>query len=236
MSAVPANTFRLLAIEDDHVLGAHLHSHLARQGFDVTLCDDGRAGLELALRESFDLVLLDILLPGINGLDILARLREDGGLPVILLSALGAEQDRITGFSGGADDYLPKPFSMAELSVRIGAVLRRVELERNKPGPRAAGIAGLALDENRQDAHCNGRWLGLTGTEYRLLEQLLSQPGEAFDKPFLYQQVLNRGFGQHDRSLDMHVSHLRRKLERVGYARGELRTVWGQGYMFRELS
>ena len=224
---------RLLTIEDDPTLGAHLHSHLSQRGFAVTWCRDGREGLDQALSEAFDLVLLDVMLPGCSGLEALRQLRREQRVPVILMSALGAEQDRIAGFSQGADDYLPKPFSLAELSVRVEAVLRRVALER---GSQTLGSTPteLQMDPQKDDVGLDGQWAGLTGTEYRLLETFLGSQGETLSKPFLYQHVLHRPFTAHDRSLDMHVSHLRRKLQAIGYLRHQLHTVWGKGYVFAE--
>lgn len=225
-----AATARILAIEDDPVLASHLQDHLSHRGFDVTLQNDGAAGLEMACSGAFDLVLLDILLPGRNGLDALAELRRRRSVPVILMSALGAEQDRIAGFSQGADDYLPKPFAMAEMEVRIAAILRRVAYERRQP--ETLQMQGLQLDEGRSDARFADSWAQLTQTEYRLLEILLRHADEVLSKAFLYQQVLHRPFSTHDRVLDMHVSHLRRKLLAVGYQAGRIETVWGKGYLF----
>ena len=177
----------------------------------------------------FDLVLLDILLPGLNGLELLAQLRRKSPVPVIVVSALGDEQARIQGLIGGADDYLPKPFSMAELAVRVEALLRRVSLERHRPAlTETAG--GLVLDEASQGASYRHQDLGLTGTEFRLLQVLLEHRDQVLSKPFLYQAVLYRGWGRHDRSLDLHVSHLRRKLRAAGVSESTVRTVWGQGY------
>ncbi len=139
---------RLLAIEDDPTLGAHLFQHLNGSGFEVTWCRDGEEGLAAARSGGYDLILMDIMLPGRDGLEILRQLRQEQALPVILMSALGAEQDRIAGFSQGADDYLPKPFSLAELRVRIDAILRRIALERGgRAGPlrRTAGAALAAI-------------------------------------------------------------------------------------------
>ncbi|WP_107328263.1 response regulator transcription factor [Metapseudomonas otitidis] len=224
---------RILAIEDDPVLAAHLADHLGRRGFEVVLQHDGEAGLGLARREPFDLILLDILLPGRNGLEVLGELRRERGVPVILMSALGAEQDRIAGFSRGADDYLPKPFSLVELQVRVDAVLRRVAYERRGAVTAAAlEEPGLQFDEVKGDVACEGSWAGLTGTEYRLLETLVRHAEEVLSKAFLYQQVLHRAYSQHDRSLDMHVSHIRRKLVAAGYTNGRVETAWGKGYLF----
>ena len=232
MNSAPAA--RILAIEDDPLLAAHLNEHLARRGFAVTLRHDGETGLALAQAQDFDLILLDIMLPGRGGLEVLAELRSRRRVPVILMSALGAEQDRIAGFSQGADDYLPKPFSMSEMGVRIEAVLRRVAYERQVP-QACLGDGLLCFDEPRADVRHGAAWAGLTSTEYRLLELLWRHAEEVLSKPFLYQQVLRRAYSRHDRSLDMHVSNIRRKLQRIEYAACRLESVWGKGYLLTGL-
>ncbi|GGU78540.1 DNA-binding response regulator [Pseudomonas laurentiana] len=220
----------ILAIEDDPILGSYLHEQMQRSGFRVTWCRDGCEGLALATREPFDVVLMDILLPGLNGLDALSQLRARSSTPVILMSALGAEADRISGFQRGADDYLPKPFSMAELQVRVEAILRRVALERRYQQPEPMLSGELQFDERATDVCFEQRWAGLTPSEYRLLETLQRSAEEVLSKPFLYQQVLQRGYSRHDRSLDMHVSQIRRKLKGIGYLERQVLTVWGKGY------
>lgn len=232
MHTVSIHDSSILAIEDDPVLGAYLHEELQRGGFRVTWCRNGLEGLETAGREAFDVVLLDILLPGLNGLDALAQLRRRSATPVILMSALGAEADRISGFQRGADDYLPKPFSMAELRVRIEAILRRVALERRHQAPRDVLPGQLHFDDQACDVTLDGQAAGLTPSEYRLLDTLNRSQEEVLSKPFLYQQVLQRGYSRHDRSLDMHVSQIRRKLKGIGYQERQVRTVWGKGYVF----
>ncbi|MEJ5865481.1 response regulator transcription factor [Pseudomonas farsensis] len=232
MHPVPIHPSSILAIEDDPVLGAYLHDELQRGGFQVTWCRNGLQGLETAGQQAFDLVLLDILLPGLNGLEALARLRQHSATPVILMSALGAEADRISGFERGADDYLPKPFSFAELRVRIDAVLRRVAFERRSQTPRELPASALCFDEALADVSLGDAWAGLTPSEYRLLDTLYRSQDEVLSKPFLYRQVLQRGYSRHDRSLDMHVSQIRRKLKAIGYHERQLRTVWGKGYVF----
>jgi two-component system response regulator PfeR len=230
----------ILAIEDDPVLGAFVHDQLDRCGFQVTWCQNGAEGLERAQRQVFDVVLMDILLPGMNGLDILTHLRRQHTMPIILMSALGAEADRITGFRNGADDYLPKPFSVDELRVRIEAILRRVELERRfhapviaqpEPAWDAPDVEELVFDESLCDVSFACKAAQLTRSEYRLLETLWRNPEDVLSKPFLYQHVLQRGYSQHDRSLDMHVSQIRRKLGAIGYQARQVRTVWGKGYV-----
>nr|WP_314486162.1 response regulator transcription factor [uncultured Pseudomonas sp.] len=235
MNPVNVTPSRLLAIEDDPVLGAYLHEQLVRCGFDVVWCQNGKEGLAHARQGQFDVVLMDILLPGMNGLQVLTQLRQTHSLPVILMSALGAEADRISGFQLGADDYLPKPFSIAELRVRIQAILRRVALDRMpRQTPAVQPITSdneLLFDEIRSDVSFAQQWAGLTRSEYRLLDTLQRNLDEVLSKAFLYQQVLQRGYAAHDRSLDMHISQIRRKLKLMGYHAREVRTVWGRGYV-----
>jgi two-component system response regulator PfeR len=232
MNPVSVGHPRILSIEDDLVLGAYVHEQLGRCGFDVTWCQNGQEGLTMALQQPFDVVLMDILLPGMDGLTVLTHFRQSHSTPVLLMSALGAEADRISGFRLGADDYLPKPFSMAELRVRIEAILRRVALDRRPaPAPLRQEAQGLRFDDELCDVHYGQQWAGLTRSEYRLLETLNRNGDEVLSKPFLYQHVLQRGYAPHDRSLDMHISQIRRKLKAVGYVAREVRTVWGKGYV-----
>jgi two-component system response regulator PfeR len=229
-------TVRVLAIEDDPVLSAHIDSHLAERGFAVTLRHSADGVPALLSEGGYDLVLMDIMLPDSNGLETLVELRRKQRVPVILMSALGAEQDRIVGFSQGADDYLPKPFSMAELDVRIEAILRRVAYEREAPAHLALPHdSGLSFDTLHGDVSHDNRWAGFTSSEYRILETLLQAQGEVLSKTFLYQQALNRAYSIHDRSLDMHVSHIRRKLQDIGYSAGRVETVRGAGYVFKRV-
>lgn len=229
----PYHEQQILAIEDDALLGQHLSQHLMQRGFSVTLCRDGQEGLQRACQQRFDLILLDILLPNLDGLELLGHLRRSSHqVPVILISALGDEQARITGFSCGADDYLPKPFSMDELQVRVEAILRRVAYERGSPPVSAnPNQQALHFDEERGDVCLQDQWAGLTPTEYRLLETLMQHQAEVLTKAFLYQHVLRRGYAQHDRSLDMHISNIRRKLIQIGGQKIRLEAVWGRGYV-----
>ena len=221
---------RILAIEDDPVLAAHLDSHLCQRGFSVTLRQDGGEIVELVRTEDFDLILMDIMLPGRSGLDVLAQLRQRQRVPVILMSALGAEQYRITGFSQGADDYLSKPFSMIEMDVRIDAILRRVAYEHEALA--AVEIdPQLAFDEQRADVCQNGIWADLSTSEYRILQTLINHTGEVLSKAFLYQNAMHRAYSQHDRALDMHVSRIRRKLQVIGFNSRRIETVRGMGYL-----
>lgn len=219
----------LLLVEDDSRLRLDLERHFCQRGFAVTTCANGDQGLVAVHQNDFDLVLLDIMLPGIDGLALLDTLRSERTTPVMLMSALGAEQDRITGFTRGADDYLPKPFSLAELDARIDALLRRVALDRARSAPRPQG--SLQFDDELQDVSCKGEHAGLTNSEYRLLTTLNAHAGEALSKSFLYQSVLHRAYTRLDRGLDVHVCNVRRKLAAIGAQHVQIQAVRGQGYI-----
>lgn len=221
---------RLLLAEDDPNLRQDLQQHFQDRGFDVRACENGNQA-QVSLEEgTFDLILLDIMLPGIDGLTLLDRLRRDQAVPVMLMSALGAEQDRISGFTRGADDYLPKPFSLAELDARVDALLRRVALDRRRDEERTES-GSLTFDHERQDVLHQGYKAGLTGSEFRLLTTLRAHPGEALSKAFLYQTVLHRAYTRLDRGLDVHVCNLRRKLAAIGASHVQIQSVRSQGYI-----
>lgn len=218
----------LLLAEDDQRLRQDLERHFLNRGFSVHACATGAQALNAIQQSRFELVLLDIMLPGIDGLSLLDALRRQQAVPVMLMSALGAEQDRITGFTRGADDYLPKPFSLAELDARVDALLRRVAFDR---GTLRADVGGVMLDQDRQDVVHNGKAAGLTASEFRLLATLRAHPGEALSKPFLYQTVLHRAYTRLDRGLDVHVCNLRRKLADIAAQHLQIQAVRGQGYI-----
>ncbi|MCU1721774.1 response regulator transcription factor [Pseudomonas sp. 5P_5.1_Bac1] len=224
---------RLLLTEDDFNLRQDLEQHFQRRGFHVHACENGTQALAAMAQGGFDLVLLDIMLPGIDGLSLLDNLRRHQSVPVMLMSALGAEQDRISGFTRGADDYLPKPFSLAELDARVDALLRRVALDRRRD-EQGSDSGSLTFDPERQDVVHQGRNAGLTGSEFRLLSTLRAHPGEALSKAFLYQTVLHRAYTRLDRGLDVHVCNLRRKLTAIGAAHLQIQSVRSQGYILVE--
>lgn len=219
----------LLLAEDDPRLRQDLECHFLSRHFQVHACANGTQALAAIEAARFDLVLLDIMLPGIDGLSLLDQLRRQQAVPVMLMSALGAEQDRISGFTRGADDYLPKPFSLAELDARVDALLRRVAFDRGTVLHSGAGT--LLLDQARQDVVHHGKTAGLTASEFRLLATLSAHPGEALSKAFLYQTVLHRAYTRLDRGLDVHVCNLRRKLADIDAQHLQIQAVRGQGYI-----
>jgi len=219
----------LLLVEDDPRLREDLQRHFLNRSFRVNACASGTQALNAVQHDRFDLVLLDIMLPGLDGLSLLDELRCQQAVPVMLMSALGAEQDRISGFTRGADDYLPKPFSLAELDARVDALLRRVAFDRGVV--RQGESTQVMLDQGCQDVVHHGKAAGLTASEFRLLATLSAHPGEALSKAFLYQTVLHRAYTRLDRGLDVHVCNLRRKLADIGAQHVQIQAVRGQGYI-----
>ncbi|RVT45017.1 response regulator transcription factor [Rheinheimera sediminis] len=218
----------LLLIEDDTELAQQLCALLTHHGFEVTQASDGEQGAELALEKHFGLILLDVRLPSLDGLSVLQLLRQRRSTPVIILSAWGAEQDRITGLRHGADDYLAKPFNWTELMLRIEAVLRRSQPEA--PGEQQLNYQQLQLNISSQQLWVGEQQVELTPVEARLLWQLMAQPQQLLSKRLLYPLVLERSLTDYDRSLDMHWSRLKRKLVQAGFPSERLITVHGKGY------
>lgn len=224
----------VLVIEDDELLSIQLGELLRLQGYAVRLSGTGESGLAMALADAPDLVLLDVMLPDINGLAVLRRLREQQQTPVIMLTACGAEEERIRGLRHGADDYLSKPFNLTELQLRIDAILRRTRSTDSRPAqPSSLQIDALMLERQGLRARVAEKDLALTPLQFRLLWQLLLQRGEVLTKPYLYRVVLERDYSGYDRSPDMHISRIRRRLTEAGLAADRLQTLHGRGYSFQ---
>jgi len=218
----------ILLIDDDAELCALLSEFLKREGFTVECAHEGHRGLEKALQPGVDLVVLDVMLPGIDGFEILRRLRHESKVPVIMLTARGEDVDRIIGLELGADDYLPKPFNPRELAARIRAILRRYE-----PRPQATTgrleVNGVIVDPGTREVFSNGKRVELTTFEFDILDLLMRSAGRVLSRDALMENFYNRKATAFDRSIDMHISHLRKKLER-----GEnlIKTIRGVGYQF----
>jgi two-component system, OmpR family, response regulator CpxR len=222
---------RILIVDDDRELTALLSELLAGEGFEVTTSGDGEAGVRAALEGSPDLVVLDVMLPRLNGFDALRRIRERSAVPVVMLTARGEEVDRIVGLELGADDYLGKPFSPRELSARVRAVLRRVH-PQERGSSCSLRVGDLELDPGARQARRGGEAVELTGTEFSLLEALLRDAGRVVSREALYREVLGRRPLAFDRSLDVHVSNLRRKLGPQGDGGERIKTLRGVGYQY----
>ncbi len=223
---------RILIVEDDADAARVVRAYLEREGFGVEVARDGVAGLELALEDPPDLVVLDWMLPGLDGLSFLRALRRAKAVPVIMLTARTEEGDRIAGLEAGADDYVAKPFSPRELTARVRAVLRRTE---TASPPREAPLeaAGLLVDTARRRVDVAGRDVALSALEFDLLATLASAPGRVFTRDELIARVWGPDFDGVDRVVDVHVSNLRQKLEAAG-ARGVIGTVRGVGYRLED--
>jgi two-component system response regulator CpxR len=218
----------ILLVDDDAELCALLSEFLRREGFTVACANEGHFGLEMALRPETDLVVLDVMLPGIDGFEILKRLRQQSKVPVLMLTARGEDVDRIVGLELGADDYLAKPFNPKELAARIRAILRRYAPRPPAPSSRVE-LNGVLLDPGTREAFSNGKPVELTTFEFDILELLMRSAGRVLSRDALMENFYSRKATPFDRSLDMHISHLRKKLEN-----GEalIKTIRGVGYQF----
>ena len=222
----------ILIIDDDRELGEMLREFLAPDHFRLRASTSGEDGL-IALQEGhYDLLILDIMLPGMNGIDVLKQVRRSNDLPVIMLTARGDDVDRILGLEFGADDYLSKPFNPRELLARIKAILRRA-------GPAPANkdrleVGGLTLDLRSRQVTAGNETLRLTGTEFELLHCLLRSSGEVVTRDVLSREALGRGLLPYDRSIDTHISNLRRKLENAGLLSPRIQNQRGIGYRMLE--
>jgi two-component system response regulator CpxR len=217
---------KVLVIDDDVELCGLLGEFLQREGFDVDFEHHGKRGLERALQPGHDLVVLDVMLPGLDGFEILRRLREKSRIPILMLTARGEDVDRIVGLDLGADDYLAKPFNPRELSARIRAILRRVSAP---PSGGHIEVNGVALDPGSRQVRCDGRDVEVTTLEFDILELLVRAAGRPVSRDELTESLYNRKATPFDRSIDMHVSHLRKKLE---HGRTLIKTIRGEGYQF----
>lgn len=224
---------RILIVEDDATLSEQITQLLQSRGFETRHERDGHAGLEAVLEENFDLILLDIRLPSLNGLSLLNQLRQVKQTPVMMITASGAEQERIEGYRKGADDYLPKPFNFTEMMLRIDALLRRSQASHSQTMLKSEiSIDDLHLNRVQQATAYRNTTLEFTPIQFKLLWMLVENHGETLSKAFLYQSVLNKPFSRYDRSLDMHLSRVRKKLVETGMPPERLSTVHGQGYRF----
>lgn len=229
----PPTAPRVLVIEDDPHVSEVVSRYLRREGFEVSAEVDGAAGLRAAQASMPDAIVLDIMLPGLNGLEVLRRLRASTAVPVIMLTALGDEVDRITGLEIGADDYLAKPFSPRELTARVKAVLRRARGEvvvGNPPTP-VLEAGALRLDPVAHECRAGGELVTLTAKEFDLLHYLMRHPRRAFRREDLLAAVWGYGYGDTS-TVTVHVRRLREKVEKDPSDPQRIRTVWGVGYRF----
>lgn len=229
-------TPKILLIDDDDELSQLVIDYLTLDGFHLDRAADGPAGLLRAQSGQYQLILLDVMLPGLDGLSLLRQLRRSSYCPVLMLTARGDDIDRIVGLELGADDYLAKPFNPRELSARVRAILRRVELAQQPAAPQQHNLLELnnvQLNRQNRQVHCAGSPVVLTATEFQLLDYLMSHAGSVITKEDLSKEVLGRTLQLYDRSLDVHISNIRKKLS-VADAGEKIQTLRGSGYIFLE--
>jgi DNA-binding response OmpR family regulator len=234
MSQLGAKT--LFLVDDDAKLRRLLVKFLRENGFEVREFGDGRGVCEAIAAGEPAAVILDVMMPGENGLQVLGRIRKVSAVPVIMLTAKGEDEDRISGLELGADDYLPKPFNPRELVARINAVLRRSLPKADEPSAPAAAetveAGGFVLNRSRRTVSAGGGEQELSLTEFKLLDALMTRPGMVLTRDELLNFARGKDFGAFDRSIDVHISKLRTKTEALSGGKRCIKTVWGSGYMF----
>lgn len=223
--------YNLLLIDDDQELTELLSEYLGSQGFTIAIANDGEKGLNMANQKQYDLILLDVMLPKMDGFEVLKQLRQTNKTPVLMLTARGDDFDRIFGLELGADDYLPKPFNHRELVARVKAITRRIEHIEAITDQDNIEINHVRLNLGARQVYCHHQEIILTGTEFQILHLLMNNPGQIVSKETISQEVLGRRLAPFDRSIDMHVSNIRKKLH-IHSDNDKLKTVRGAGYIF----
>ncbi|MFC1931355.1 response regulator transcription factor [Chloroflexota bacterium] len=223
---------RVLVVDDDAKTVELVKLYLNRDGYRVLTAYDGTEALRLALEGHPDLIVLDLMLPGVDGLEVCRTIRNESDVPIIMLTARTTDQDKLTGLGLGADDYVTKPFSPRELAARVRAVLRRIPGER---GPDRVQRGELTVDFIKHEAFLAGRPLNLTSIELKLLGVLIKEPGRVFGREQLIEKALGYDFDGFDRTIDVHILNLRRKLEPDPRHPEYVKTVYGAGYKFSEV-
>ena len=220
---------RILVVDDEPAIRDAVSYALRSEGFEVDVTGDGEAAVEAALEGRHDVVVLDLMLPGVSGTEICRRVRVESAVPVIMLTARGAELDRVLGLEVGADDYVTKPFSMPELIGRIRAILRRRELDQSDRTGKLR-VGSLELDPMRHEAHVDGEPKRLTPSEFKLLLLLAEQPERVFSRREIMQHLWDSEYVGDQRACDIHISNLRQKLERDPARPERIVTIRGVGY------
>ena len=232
---------RILIIDDDIALCELVTEYLGPLGFEIESVHRGDTGAERALAGKHSIIVLDVMLPGLNGFEVLRRIRAESKVPVLMLTARGDDVDRIVGLEIGADDYLPKPFNPRELVARIRAILRRAKTDdvRDQMRDHAARIlkvGDIKLDTGTREVTRAGEMMELTAVEFDLLEKLLRAAGRIITREELSKDVLGRSTSPFDRSIDMHISNLRKKLGHQAGLLERIKTVRGVGYIYTQAS
>jgi two-component system alkaline phosphatase synthesis response regulator PhoP len=222
---------RVLVVDDDVKTVELVKLYLNRDGYRVLTAFNGKDALQLARESHPDLIVLDIMLPGMNGLDVCRTLRQESDVPIIMLTALTTDKDRLAGLNLGADDYVSKPFSPRELAARVRAVLRRLPGER---GPEKITHGTLTVNFVKHEAYLGNKSLNLTPIEFKVLGALVKEPGRVFSRAQIIETALGNDFDSFDRTIDVHILKLRRKLEPDPHHPKYIKTIYGAGYKLLE--
>ena len=233
--SLDSNSGRILVIDDDAALCKLVARFLSAEGFQVETVRTSLQGVERARSGEHELIVLDVMLPGMDGFEILRRLRTESRTPVLMLTARGDDLDRILGLEIGADDYLPKPFNPRELAARIRAILRRANASVSAPNSAPLVGADLELNPNSRIARIRGEVVNLTTIEFDLLDKFMKSVGRVIDREELVKEVLGREFSPFDRSIDTHVCNLRKKIGPYSDGTERIKNVRGVGYLFAPL-
>jgi two-component system, OmpR family, response regulator RegX3 len=223
---------KILVVEDERPLAEAIQFSVRKEGYEVDIALDGEAGWRKYKGGSYDLVLLDLMLPGMDGMEVCRLIRQEKETPIIMLTAKDAEVDKILGLEMGADDYMTKPFNMRELIARVRAVLRRTSADREKSAVGRLEAGGVVIDEGRHEVMVDGKVVEMPLMEYRLLEIFLKNPGKALPRELLLNKAWEGDFYGQTKTLDVHIRRLRKKIERDPAKPVRIITVRGVGYRF----
>ena len=224
---------KILVVDDEKLLVKGIKFNLENEGYEVTVAYDGATAVELSRRENFDLIILDLMMPGMSGTDACMQIREFSNVPIIMLTARSEDADKLMGFACGADDYITKPFNILEVKARIKALLKRATAAAPVRSTTQLTVGGLTLDTEQRVAIREGQVIDLTAKEYDLLELLMKNPKRVYSRENLMDLVWGYSYAGDYRTVDVHVRRLREKLEKVPAEPVFILTKWGVGYYFQ---
>ena len=225
---------KILVVEDERLLADSLQTLLTGRGFSVDTANDGLTGLEYAKTDVYDLVILDVMMPGLDGLEACQKIRAFSTVPIIMLTARSEDADKLLGFESGADDYITKPFNILELKARIRALLRRASMPAAGPSAAVIERRGLEIDTDKRAVRKNGRPVDLTAREFDLVELFIKNPGRVYSRDNLLNLVWGYDYQGDERTVDVHIRRLREKIEDDPASPRLIITKWGVGYYFAE--